>query len=69
VVVIGGGIARAGKNLFQPLAAHLKKFEWRPGGHRVRIVAAQLGDRAGAFGAAWQAMRLAQRAEPNDGDQ
>jgi glucokinase len=51
-VMIGGGIANAGPRLFAPLRRHLARFEWRPAGAKVRIVAAQLGDRAGAFGAA-----------------
>jgi glucokinase len=58
VVVIGGGIAQAGPLLFRPLRACLDRFEWRPGGQRARIVPAKLGDRAGAFGAAWNAIRL-----------
>lgn len=57
VVVIGGGIARAGSALFEPLAAELEHMEWRPGGHRVRVVPAELGEFAGAFGAAYHAAR------------
>jgi glucokinase len=56
VVVIGGGIANAGAALFRPLREFLDRFEWRPGAHKARIVRARLGDRAGAFGAAWEAM-------------
>ena len=56
VVVIGGGIAQAGDALFRPLKKHLNDFEWRPGGKKVRIVPAKLGDHAGAFGAAWNAI-------------
>lgn len=56
VVVIGGGIAQAGESLFRPLKEHLSDFEWRPGGHQARVVPAKLGDRAGAFGAAWNAI-------------
>lgn len=55
VVVIGGGIARAGAALFEPLAAELERMEWRPGGHRVRVVPAELGEFAGAYGAAYHA--------------
>lgn len=58
VIVIGGGIAQAGPALFDPLARDLDRFEWRPGGARVRIVRAALGDRAGALGAARQAQRF-----------
>jgi glucokinase len=57
VVILGGGIARAGPALFDPLTAHLDRMEWRPGGHRVRIAAATMGEFAGAFGAAWHALR------------
>lgn len=51
-VVIGGGIAEAGQDLFAPLAAELDRVEWRPFGHRVPILRAQLADWAGATGAA-----------------
>jgi glucokinase len=60
VVVIGGGISKAGPALFRPLKEYLAKFEWRPGGARARVVPAKLGDRAGAFGAAWNAMHFQQ---------
>jgi glucokinase len=56
VVVIGGGIAKAGAELFVPLAKHLDAFEWRPGGHCVKVVPATLGEWAGAFGAAYNAI-------------
>ncbi len=52
-VVIGGGIACAGPALFEPLAAVLDKTEWRPAGHLARIIPAQLGEWAGAYGAAF----------------
>ncbi len=58
VVILGGGIAQAGGALFDPLAEFMDEFEWRLGGSRVRIVAAQLGDEAGALGAAWNAMNF-----------
>ncbi len=51
-VIIGGGIARAGETLFAPLAEFLEPMEWRPGGQQVEILPAQLGELAGAFGAA-----------------
>ena len=57
VVIIGGGIARAGPALFDPLNGLLDKFEWRPHGQRVRVVPAQLGEFAGAIGAAWNGLR------------
>lgn len=58
IIIIGGGIARAGEDLFTTLAFMLDKMEWRPAGHRVRIVPAQLGEWAGACGAAWNAINL-----------
>lgn len=53
VVVLGGGIAQAGRSLFVPLENELNATEWRPGGHRVPVVPAELGDHAGAVGAAY----------------
>jgi hypothetical protein len=50
--VVGGGIARAGAALFEPLAADLDDVEWRPLGRRVRVLPAALNDLAGAIGAA-----------------
>jgi len=58
-VIIGGGIARAGKVLFEPLEKFLDPMEWRPGGHRAKILPAQLGEFAGAFGAAANALKPA----------
>jgi glucokinase len=58
VVIIGGGIATAGAALFEPLKAVLDKHEWRPHGHRAKIVAATLGEFAGAIGAAYNAMQI-----------
>jgi len=55
-VIIGGGIARAGNELFGPLADELDEVEWRPGGRRLRILPARLGDWAGAIGAARNAI-------------
>jgi len=58
VVIIGGGIAAAGPALFEPLNAVLDGHEWRPHGHRAKIVAAALGEFAGAMGAAHNAMQV-----------
>ena len=57
VAIIGGGIAQAGDALFVPLQAHVDCFEWRPGGASVRLLPARLGDLAGAYGAAWNALQ------------
>lgn len=56
-IILGGGItASAGEALFEPLRACMNDVEWRPDGTPVEIVAAQLGDEAGAIGAAKLAM-------------
>jgi glucokinase len=60
-VIVGGGIARAGPALFGPLQRFLERMEWRPGGHRARILPAQLGELAGAFGAAYNSYKFASR--------
>ena len=52
VMVIGGGIAQSGPALFEPLEKYLRAFEWQATGFRVPVVAAKLGDWAGAYGAA-----------------
>jgi glucokinase len=57
VVIIGGGVVRAGEALFAPLRRHLDEFEWRPHGRQVRLAAAALGADAGALGAAYGAIR------------
>ncbi|MEY2409963.1 MAG: glucokinase [Verrucomicrobiota bacterium] len=54
-VIVGGGIARAGRALFEPLAQFVNAVEWQPAGYRVRLLPATLGEFAGAYGAAWQA--------------
>ena len=56
VIVIGGGIAQANDDLFEPLKEFMNKYEWSPGGHKVEIVKAVYGDMAGAIGAACFAM-------------
>ena len=57
VIVIGGGIADAGEVLLAPLRAHLAAMEWRIAGAGVRLVRAELGRLAGAYGAGWQALQ------------
>jgi glucokinase len=57
VVIIGGGIARAGAALFDPLNEGLDRFEWRPHGRKARVVPAALGEYAGAIGAAWNSLQ------------
>ncbi len=56
-VIIGGGISVCGPALFGPLQSFLDDVEWRPGGRRVTVLSAQLGEYAGAYGAAHHAMQ------------
>ncbi|MBL7724497.1 MAG: ROK family protein [Chitinophagaceae bacterium] len=56
IIVVGGGIAQAGDDLFLPLNECMKKFEWQPHGTTTSIVKAVFGDMAGAIGAASFAM-------------
>ena len=55
-VILGGGIAKAGPDLWEPLRQALEPLEWRPLGSQVRLIPAALGDLAGAYGAARHAM-------------
>ena len=55
--IIGGGIARSGPDLFEPLQKFVDQWEWRPGGAKVAIVPAQLGEFAGAIGAAYNGLQ------------
>ena len=55
-IVIGGGIAKAGKHLFDPLEELMSSREGRPDGHSVKIVPASLGFWAGAYGAAYNSV-------------
>ena len=56
VIVLGGGITKAGDDLFLPLNEFMKQFEWQPNGTTTGIVKALYGDMAGAIGAASFAM-------------
>jgi glucokinase len=56
-VILGGGIAKSGPALFKPLQLELDRVEWRPGGSKVRLLAANLGELAGAYGAARNSMK------------
>ncbi|MBA2705222.1 MAG: ROK family protein [Blastocatellia bacterium] len=57
VIILGGGIARAGSALFGQLSRFMEQVEWRPLGHRVPIIPAALSDQAGALGAVYHAFR------------
>jgi glucokinase len=56
-VIIGGGIACSGSALFEPLEKFVRDTEWNVGPAPVPILSAQLGEFAGAFGAAWNALQ------------
>jgi glucokinase len=56
LVVLGGGISACGAPLFDLLQQKLDQVEWRPHGSGISIVPAQLGEFAGAIGAARFAM-------------
>ena len=55
-IVVGGGIAEAGDDLFIPLQRWFDEYEWQPGGIRPAIVKATHSEYAGAVGAACFAM-------------
>lgn len=52
LIVIGGGIAEADDDLFNPLEEFMSLYEWRPGNYKTKIVKAKYGSYAGAVGAA-----------------
>lgn len=52
IIVLGGGIAEANAQLFDPLEGYLQQYEWRAGGHRALIRKAVHADLSGAIGAA-----------------
>lgn len=56
MIILGGGVTDAGKDLFEPLEEYMNIYEWRAGGNRTEIVKAQYGDMSGAAGAACFAM-------------
>lgn len=57
VIVLGGGIAEAGDDLFVPLEGYIKEYEWQPLGYTTPLVKAEHGDMAGAIGAACFALQ------------
>ncbi|PVD50612.1 ROK family protein [Terrimonas sp.] len=52
IIILGGGIAHAGKDLFEPLATFMDIFEWRHSGVRTPVVQAVFDEYSGAVGAA-----------------
>ncbi|HEY3755673.1 MAG TPA: ROK family protein [Opitutaceae bacterium] len=65
MIVLGGGVARAGNILFEALSSRVKKIEWTPYGKHVPIVAAQLSGWAGAYGAAFAGLNAARGNTPS----
>jgi len=57
-VIVGGGVARSGEALFEPLRQIVSEVEWKSVGYQVKILPATLGEFAGAFGAAGNAMQV-----------
>ncbi len=51
VVILAGGITKAGDDLFHPLNDFMKIYEWCPGDFRTPILRASMGEYAGAVGA------------------
>jgi glucokinase len=63
VIVVGGGLIGAGDLLLEPVRTHLGEMIMGAGHRPVpRVVAAGLGERAGAVGAALMAARAVQAA-------
>ncbi len=56
MIILGGGITEAGKDLFVPLERYMGNYEWRAAGNKAEIVKASYGDLAGAVGVACFAM-------------
>lgn len=52
MVVISGGVTRAGEHLFEPLRAEVRRRAFKSAEENCRIVAAEMPDRAGLVGAA-----------------
>lgn len=52
LIIIGGGVAKAGETLMRPLKDFLNIYEWRPKGYETPIKFAKMGNHAGAIGAA-----------------
>ena len=53
LIIIGGGIAEADADLFNPLREFMSLYEWKPNNKQTTIKKAQYGNFAGAVGAAF----------------
>lgn len=52
MVILGGGVTRAGDDLYKPLHAFIDVYEWKNRSTTTPVCQAQFGDLAGAVGAA-----------------
>src|SRR5690606_36358186 len=52
IIILGGGIAQAGDDLFKPLEQFMDIFEWRYNAVRTPVVRAAFDEYSGAVGAA-----------------
>ncbi|WP_316814398.1 ROK family protein [Pedobacter heparinus] len=52
VIILGGGITKAGRSLYGPLADFISVYEWKSVGKKCPILQANYSDLAGAVGAA-----------------
>lgn len=52
LIILGGGITKAGESLYGPLNAFMDVYEWKNVGKKTMVQQAQFSDRAGAVGAA-----------------
>lgn len=52
MIVVSGGVTRAGRQLFDPLRSEVRKRAFRPAAEACRIVSSELGGMAGVIGAA-----------------
>ena len=59
MIVVSGGVTRAGDHLFEPLRAEVRRRAFRPAFESCRIVSGELGDMAGVIGGAatWRVER------------
>ena len=58
LIILSGGISKAGKALLNPLHDFMEIYEWKIGGFKTPIKLAQLGTFAGAAGAALFALEM-----------
>jgi glucokinase len=52
LIILGGGVSKAGDALYKPLASFMNIYEWKNIGKKTPIQQARYGDMAGAVGAA-----------------